>query len=653
MTMALLLVPMTSLAQAPNAFDPAAAFGARQGVLGLRLSPDGKSVSYIGPAAGQGGFLYTLDLAPGSKAHIAARASGNPERLQSCQWVSNDRLVCGIYFVEKDSAVSILTVTREIAVDRTGANFKLLSTSGNTYTRGFSGYGGSVIDWLPDEDGSVLMTRSYLPDDHSGSHIGTSKIGFGVDHVNTRSLQIVQLEVPRAEALQYISDGRGTVRIMERASTIIGDQDSGIYRYFYRKQNARDWEPLSQFNAVDGSGFRPYAIDYDLNIAYGLKKLDGRLAAYSVALDGSLSEALLYSNPDVDVSGFISIGRRNRVVGVSYSTDYTNVFYFDSNIESLMKSLSKALPESRQISIVDASADEQVLLIFAANDDDPGLYYVFDRRSKQLRTFLVVRSELEGVRLANVRSIEYPAADGIKVPGYLTLPPGAASMKGLPAIVMPHGGPNARDYWGFDWLSQFYAAMGFVVLKPNFRGSAGYGDTWTQQNAFKSWRVAIGDVLDAGRWLIAQGVDPDKLCIVGWSYGGYAALQSAVTDPSVFKAVVAIAPVTDFDMAKEEWHRFSNFKLISDEIGEGANAREGSPARHADQIKVPVLLFHGALDRNVRIAQSELMASKLTAARVKNELVTWDNLDHRLEDSAARTQMLRKSAEFLKAATDK
>ncbi|MGC1523175.1 MAG: alpha/beta fold hydrolase, partial [Steroidobacteraceae bacterium] len=206
-------------------------------------------------------------------------------------------------------------------------------------------------------------------------------------------------------------------------------------------------------------------------------------------------------------------------------------------------------------------------------------------------------------------------------------------------------------YWGFDWLSQYFAARGFAVLQPNFRGSAGFGDTWLRDNGFKSWRIAVGDVLDAGHWLVAQGIaDPTKLSVVGWSYGGYAALQSAVTEPGLFKAVVAIAPVTDLETLKEEHRNWSDFNLVSQEIGDGPHVREGSPARNAEKIKVPVLLFHAALDRNVGIRQSRMMAERLTKAGVKNELVTWDYLDHYLEDATARTQMLRKSDQFLRQA---
>jgi dipeptidyl aminopeptidase/acylaminoacyl peptidase len=216
---------------------------------------------------------------------------------------------------------------------------------------------------------------------------------------------------------------------------------------------------------------------------------------------------------------------------------------------------------------------------------------------------------------------------------------------------MPHGGPGARDVWGFDWLAQFFASRGYAVLQPNFRGSAGYGEQWFQQNGFRSWQVAIGDVLDGGRWLVKEGIaDAQKLGILGWSYGGYAALQSAVVDPTLFKAVVAIAPVTDLPELKEEHRRWADFQLVSDFVGDGPHTREGSPAEHADRFRVPVLLFHGEMDRNVGVQQSRLMEASLKRAGAKCELVTWPDLDHHLEDSSARAQMLSRSDTFLRQA---
>jgi dipeptidyl aminopeptidase/acylaminoacyl peptidase len=346
----------------------------------------------------------------------------------------------------------------------------------------------------------------------------------------------------------------------------------------------------------------------------------------------------------------IRLGRRGRVIGATYTTEKRQAVYFDPELKALAAQLSRALPNAPLMNFMGASDDEKKLLIWAGSDSDPGTYYLLDRATKKMTPLMLVRPELEGVKLASVRPVSYRAADGTMIPAYLTLPPGKGE-KGLPAIVMPHGGPSARDEWGFDWLAQYYANRGYAVLQPNFRGSAGYGSQWFQTNGFQSWRTAIGDVNDAGRWLVSQGIaDPGKLAIVGWSYGGYAALQSAVVDPSLYKAIVAVAPVTDLGEARVEWAGFTNSENVRDFFGTGPHLEQGSPARHADQFKAPVLMFHGTLDRNVAVQESRLMRDRLKGAGKQVELVEFDKLDHQLDDSNARAQLLRRSDEFLRAA---
>jgi acetyl esterase/lipase len=652
----LALAPLPLLAPAEPVFDAAKAFGARPSVQHASLSPDGMSVAYVAPTTGQGSVVYVQSLAKG--ATLASKpilgASGKPERLGGCDWVSNQRLICVIYgVITSDVMLEPVEVSRLIAVNTDGTKMQLLSTGRSLYTRGFQLGGDNVVDWLPDEDGAVLMTRVYLPDDHTGSRLGSSKRGFAVDRVDTQTLAAQTVEQPSDSAVAYISDGRGTIRIMgvrSRRGAVEG-YDSGNIAYYYRKPDSRDWLPMGEAVGEDLNGFRPVAVDHDENLAYGYKKLDGRFALYTVALDGSLKEELVYARPDVDVGGLNRIGRRHRVVGVSYSDDFWHTHFLEPDFEKLLSSLAKALPGQPSLGVTDSSMDESKLLIRAGSDNDPGVYYVFDKKLRQLETLLAVRGDLEGVKLARVKPVHYQAADGTMIPGYLTLPPGVDTPKDLPAIVMPHGGPDVRDYWGFGWLAQFYASSGYAVLQPNFRGSRGYGDDFFKQNGFRSWPTAIGDVLDAGKWLIAQGIaNPDKLAVVGWSYGGYAALQSAVVDPSVFKAVIAIAPVTDLPEFKEGYRHWSNFLVVSRQIGEGPHVREGSPALNAAKIKVPVLLFHGEMDRNVPIRQSREMADRLAAAGVPHELVTWPDLDHQLDDSAVRAEMLRKSDAFLRKA---
>jgi dipeptidyl aminopeptidase/acylaminoacyl peptidase len=260
---------------------------------------------------------------------------------------------------------------------------------------------------------------------------------------------------------------------------------------------------------------------------------------------------------------------------------------------------------------------------------------------------LPLRPEVADLTISPDDSVSYPTRDGAQVPGYITYPPGGVT-KNLPAIILPHGGPGARDAQGFDWLSQFFAQLGYVVLQPNFRGSTGYGETWYGKNGFKAWETAMGDINDGAHWLVAKGIaDPKRLAIFGWSYGGYAALQANVLEPDLYKAAIAVAPVTDLNALKSDALRFSNYKIEAAFLGTGPHLTQGSPANNAKRFKVPVLLFHGDQDLNVDIQQSRIMDSALSSAGVEHQLIVYKGLDHSLIDSRIRADLLTRSAEFL------
>jgi len=648
--LALSIAAPSALARTPA--DPAAAFGVRESIRSIALSPDGRMLAYVEPAAGQGAVLYTVDLAGGGVARPATRADGLEQRLGGCDFVAARRLVCQIFVVGRfEGQEHIRTVSRMVALDADGANVQVLAARNNANEHYQRFWGGRIIDQLPATDGQVLMIQQFIPSDRTGSRVGSRAEGVGVVRVDTRTLRMSTVEQPNGDAAGFITDGRGNVRMMLMRP--LNDSTGNVSNRIgirYRRAGSNDWESFGTYeiDPITGrarSGAFPVAIDPQLDAAYVFEKLDGRDALYRVALDGSMRRELVASHPSVDIDGLIRIGRSNRVVGVSFATERRVGNYFDPELRRLAEQLHRALPNLPMIDFVDASEDESKLLIRAGSDSDPGRYYLYDRATRQLNELMLVRPELENVPLASVRPVNYRAADGTMIPGYLTLPPGSSG-RGLPAIVMPHGGPGSRDEWGFDWLAQYFAHRGFAVLQPNFRGSAGYGDAWYQQNGFRSWRTAIGDVNDAGRWLVSEGIaDPSKLAIVGWSYGGYAALQANVLDPALFRAAVAIAPVTDLQLTRTE---NGAGRAARDFVGSGPHVREGSPAQNAAAIRAPVLMFHGTLDRNVGVRQSRLMRDQLREAGRPAELVEFEGLDHQLEDSAARTRLLRDSDAFLR-----
>jgi dipeptidyl aminopeptidase/acylaminoacyl peptidase len=650
---ALVALVGTGQAQAPlsKGEELARRFGAIESITDVSLSPDATKLAYLG-RAGEDQALYVADLVAGGDPKPLTRISAATGYVPWCSWASNTRLVCKLQIIH-DDAGTLVSFSRLFAIDADGKNIAKLTVETNSNSHGYLQDGGSVLDWdVAGKPGQILMTHGYVPDDKIGSHMGSSDSGLGVDLVDTQTVRHTRYEQPDRDAVDFITDGHGNVRIKATQATKSSGYDSDKLNYYYRKQGSKDWHQLSRVVVTDKSdvGFSPVAVDPAKDVVYGFALNGNTRALYSIMLDGSDQRAMVLGRDDVDIDDLVTIGRDNRVVGASFATERRMVDYFDPELKKLSIALSKALPEHPGVDIVDANADESKLLMLVSSDTNPGMFYMFDKGTRRLEELLPVRNLLGNVPLAPVKPVTYKAADGTEIPAYLTLPVGSSG-KGLPAIVMPHGGPDARDFWGFDWLAQFYAARGYAVLQPNFRGSTGYGNAWYQQNGFKSWRVAIGDVNDAGRWLVSSGIaKPSQLGIVGWSYGGYAALQSQVLDPDLFKAVVAIAPVTDLERLRQESKDFTNYSIVDAGIGHGPYVKEGSPAQNADHFKAPVLMFHGNLDLNVGVGESRLMEDKLKGAGKAVTYVEFKGLDHQLLSPTARTQLLSQSDAFLRKA---
>lgn len=627
--------------------ETAARFGALQSVEISALSPSGSKLLYVAPGDTSDQTIFVVDLAAGTVPQPISTANESGARITDCQWSSEERIVCDVFGMQKVGTY-LLPFNRVLGMKFDGSDTVRLSADTSS-ARGIMQDGGTVLALdIEGEDGRVLMTRDYIPEDSRNTRLANEAEGLGVDLVDVSNGRSRTVEKANKLADRYIADENGVVRIMAVRDTSGGLRGSDV-RYLYRPVGSKEWKPLSEVEIVNGNlrGFRPSAVDSAKNVVYGFESESGFEALYTYSLDGSATKTLVKKVEGVDVDGLIRIGRSNRIVGVSYATDVRIAEYFDPEIARLASGLSKALPDTPQIWIKDASDDESVLLIQASSDDDPGMLYLYEKATGQLGPLLPLREKLDGYQLAEMKAVKYKAFDGTLIPGYLTFPAGSDA-KNLPTIVMPHGGPGSRDEWGFDWLAQFFAARGYAVMQPNYRGSAGYGDEWFGQNGFKAWDKAVGDVNDAARWLVSEGVaDPSRLAAVGWSYGGYAALQSQAVDPAIFKAVVAIAPVTDLELLREDARGYTNFEVTSQMIGTGDHVAAGSPARHAESFAAPVLLVHGTMDINVTDAHSELMRDRLRTVGKPVEYLEFEGLDHGLRHSQARRIMLKRIGEFL------
>lgn len=643
--------PLSSVspAYANEAEDAAKRFGARSSVLDISLSPSGTKLAWIAPGPGHTEQLLVIDMEDGKGITPISTNSAVHADLSRCEWATNERLVCEISGMSKAGDGVLVPFTRMFTIGDDGSDVTSLTERRTIRALGFNQDGGDIVALdVEGEEGRLLITRNYIPERTTGTRMASSKEGLGVDQIDVESgKRRVELQSDGG-ADYYLADDKGYVRLKARSATDSRGYVKDSRMYLVRESGKNDWERLDNVTLNgDVIDFRPAAIDAGSNQLLAYTSINGYNALVGIALDGTATAKVIAARDDVDVDGLVRIGRQRRVVGVSYATEKRSVEYFDEELASLAKALEKALPTQPLINFAGASADENKLVIIASSDTDPGTVYLFDKASKNLELLLAMRDSLINQPMGAMRAVTFPAADGTQIPGYLTLPVGSEG-KNLPAIVLPHGGPAARDYWGFDWIVQFFTARGYAVLQPNFRGSAGYGEAWYGRNGFKAWDVAIGDVNDAGRWLVSEGIaDAQKLAIVGWSYGGYAALQSQVVDPDLYKAVVAIAPVTDLEYLRSDARAYTSFRFRDEQLGRGPHIAAGSPRRHAEKFASPVALFHGTRDVNVDVRHSKGMADALEDAGKPVSFVEFEDLQHGLQDSDARTKMLGDIDRFL------
>jgi dipeptidyl aminopeptidase/acylaminoacyl peptidase len=314
----------------------------------------------------------------------------------------------------------------------------------------------------------------------------------------------------------------------------------------------------------------------------------------------------------------------------------------------------------RRPRLVSWSADLQTVLVRTEGAGDAGTYHIVDLERRSMNTLGQTYPGVTGAQVAPVRPIAYQAADGLEIHGYLTTPPGVADPSGLPLVVLAHGGPASRDEMGFDWWAQAMASRGYAVLQANFRGSTGYGQDFIEAGYGEWGRKMQTDLSDGVRWLAGEGiVDPARVCIVGASYGGYAALAGATIDRSAYRCAVSVAGVSDLRRFLEweaqqgprrdsqtvrYWNRFLGVERAGDRSLDAL-----SPARLADEVTVPVMLLHGRDDTVVPIDQSRVMASALRAAGKPHEMIELTGEDHWLSRAETRQRMLAESLRFLEA----
>jgi prolyl oligopeptidase PreP (S9A serine peptidase family) len=446
----------------------------------------------------------------------------------------------------------------------------------------------------------------------------------------------------------WVVDGSGEPRYR------VEYRDKMDYFQLLRRRDDGLWETFVA-RTIDLPEIDLHGLDDTGELIVGVRPTaTGRYGLYHVSPSGTLG-AQVYAHETLDISDVRVDPYTNLVVGAAVESE--GPVWFDDELAMQQAALDETFPgESPWIE--NWSQDRSRFIVRTKRSDRAPVFYLYDATASTAKQIAMTYPELERSTLAPRLPYSYKARDGVEIPGYLTRPVGVEGAAAL--VVLPHRGPMDRDVEGFDWLAHFLASRGYAVLQPNYRGSGGYGRAW-EEAGYGGWGIGVmqHDLSDGVAALVAAGIaDPQRICIVGASYGGYAALAGAAFTPELYRCAAAINAVSDLrDMhtlytgrrdgrsaAVTYWERSMGVEAARS-AREVLNA--ASPAQHAQRVQAAVLLIHGRDDSVVVLGQSRSMERALRAAGKAVQLIELEGEDHWLSEAPTRLQTLEALDTFL------
>lgn len=431
--------------------------------------------------------------------------------------------------------------------------------------------------------------------------------------------------------------------------------------FWYRDSTTLAWRKIATASGLAAKRFRPAVFDSDGTLFVFSNLESDKFQLYTFDPTSGQPRELVAANPLVDLDTESAIPRvrlsNKKVLGFRVDADKPEMLWFDETYAKTQSLLDVSLTKGNQNDMT--VLDDGRVLVNSWSDRDPGSYYLYDPQAKQLQELMRPMDWIKPEQLASTQVLRYKARDGLEIPSYLTLPLGKSPTK-LPLIAWIHGGPWARDHWGFDSDVQFLANRGYAVFQPNYRGSTGFGAKHFQSSFKQLGQSMQDDITDGIRHLIAQGVvDPTRVCIGGGSYGGYATMMGLVKEPEMFRCGINEAGVVDLIWWQELGYTDFNqgnpdaaeayMKITLGDINTDRAALEMySPRRHADKIKAPVLIVHGAGDRRVPIKHAEGMRDALKSAGKEVEWVVYADEAHGFMKPENRVDRYKKIEAFLR-----
>jgi dipeptidyl aminopeptidase/acylaminoacyl peptidase len=581
----------------------------------FQVSPDGKYLSFMQPWEGRKNiFIRKI----GSIDPAVRITSETARDISSYFWKGNDHLLYGKDFGGDENF-------HVVSVGRDGKGLKDLTPSKKTRAE--------VLDDLQEINDEVLIS----------SNKRNPEI-FDIYRVNVKTGKSRMVAQNPGNIQGWITDHAGAVRA---ATTSDGVNTSLLYRAS-EKDKFKTVLTTSFKEAVD-----PLFFTFDNKKLYVSSNI-GRDKRAIVVLDPTTAkeEKVVFEHPDVDVSDLGYSKHRKVLTEIDFTDWKSERKTIDAQTDALYAALQAKLP-GYELFLQSHSKDESKWIVAAFSDRTEGKRYLFDSGSGELTQLAVINPTLAEQDMAPMKPIQYKSRDGLTINGYLTLPVGR-DPKNLPVIINPHGGPWARDVWGFNPEVQMLANRGYAVLQMNFRGSTGYGRKFWEVS-FKEWgKTMQDDITDGVNWLVADGIaDPKRVAIYGGSYGGYATLAGVTFTPDLYAAAVDYVGVSNmFTFMKtippywkpmlDEFH-----EMVGDPEKDKDLLTAVSPALHVDQIKTPLFVAQGANDPRVNKAESDQIVDSLRKRGIQVEYMVKDNEGHGFHNEENRFDFYTAMQDFL------
>ncbi len=621
---------------------PAEAFGQIPGVYDAAISPDGKKLAIYQNMNGSYGIgIYWLDGSQKPTA-VGMEEGVKPQWLY---WPNNEVILASFWQSHKYQGTPLRTghiysfdlATRKGRVLIKPDNAKSIGSRIGS-TAFFRQFNNTVIDKLKDEPDHILMSFS---DDNVAAP--------DVQKVNVRTGNYKRQRRGSTNIQWWHTDLRGEVRVGQGRE----DKSKPDWTLRIRDADGDDWKSYKDYPGLSGNediyGFTSNPNEMIVG------RYNGRdtLGLYIYDLAQKSITRKLFHNDDYDVSSVVLSSDGSEIIGASYVADNNQIELFGSK-ESAMDALRRKY-DGYSVDYIDSSRDYSKVIVKLSSPSDPGGVFLVNPSTMDVKRISGMYNGLEAAEMGEVISVRYTARDGKKIPAYVTVPVSVTSSpKSLPFIILPHGGPYARDSKSFDYLAQYFASRGFGVLQMNFRGSAGYGKEFEEAGR-QNWVVMQEDVEDGTRWLIEKGyADPERVCIAGWSYGGYAALIASIKNPDLYACTISMAGVTDLkDLINDmKQYRFGN--LTAKGFLKGFDAKDdlkvNSPAKRGEEMQGHVFIAHGTLDQQVHFDQYKRMKKSLKGSKAKVTAIEFEDEDHYLSNEKNRKKFFVELDKFLKKA---